>query len=73
MTYKDAKLWFEGVYLSIKGQGYEDKNEEAYKKAIDALGLMEVLEKVYKCPSELLDKDKALDDIMYAYKMIRPF
>lgn len=71
MTYKDAKLWFEGVYLSIKGQGYADENEEAYEKAISALDFMNVLEKAYKCPSEFLDKSEKLDEIMLAYQKIR--
>ena len=33
--------------------------------------LLEILEKVYKCPATVLDKSEALDKIMEVYKEIR--
>lgn len=33
--------------------------------------LLEILEKVYKCPATVLDKGEALDKIMEVYKEMR--
>ena len=60
------KSW-DGVYIGYSS----DDVEEAHNKAISALAFMDVLEKVYKCPSMLLDKSEKLDEIMLAYQKIR--
>ena len=68
MTNKDAKLWFEGVYLSIKGKGYEDENEEAYEKAISALEKVDTLEEISEelaAENDMLrEREKAILDYL---------
>ena len=53
---------YKEIYKKVDSDDPDDVN---FKKFVDAL------ESAYTCPSSLLDKEEALDNIMKAYKNLR--
>ena len=64
-----TKVW-DTATLNVANleRAYLKGRKDSVEKLVE---VVDVLERVYKCPSELLDRDDALDKIMTTYKKIR--
>ena len=64
-----TKIWDTATLNAVNlERAYLKGRKDSVEKLVE---VVDVLERVYKCPSAVLDRDDALDKIMTTYKKVR--